>query len=191
MDAHEIQKKAEQVARSVREHEDAIHEERTARAKLLEAVIRAVKPALRGLGSRIATHREGRVDYGENAHATIYHEKKGLYLSDVSPGPVEERPYRDMFSGDHGGYDLFLLTDGTLVRLDYSGTWSCWQGRCWFWDAEVATITPMEVVEMGEDEGAIHAIEKAIDRELAGKRENSTVRARKRAEQLRAVATLL
>lgn len=189
----QIKNKAREAAHQDESYRSAIDAERSARADLLERVIEAVRPALRALCHRQQTHQEGRIDFGTDDTATTFHEVPALYLGDngTHPGPVDERPYRDATSGVSGGYDLFLDRTGQLLRFDYVGTWTCWQGSRWSWGATVTEIEVTDVVAMGEDDSAIEAIGRALNRQVTGDKAKRATAATQRAEKIRALLALL
>ena len=89
-----------------------------------------------------------------------------------------------------GGYKIVLLEDGSLARIKREGSWSRWQGEWSGWEATIQPITVKAVMDREELSDCIQAIERVLDRQLDGKRENQAKEAVARTERLRAIIKL-
>lgn len=168
--------------------EAAFEEERHAEEELLEKLVDAVRPALRALSSRLkASERTWWPTSAETTTDKTYHPERGVYVSGNGP----ERDFPRANDGSVVGSDLVLLDDGTFARLDWSGTWTRWQGRT---SEETSTWTRLTladvVAEWDVDEVAATLAER-LEAQLAGRAAKTTASARERTEKLRAVAALL
>jgi len=166
---------------------EAIEEEATAEAALLARVVDLVRPALRALSSRLlASERVFWPDSVSTATEKSYHEERGVILAGTGP----ERDYPRANDGAIEGTDLVLLADGTFARLDWSGSWTRWQGRT---SEETSTLTRLslaDVVETWDVDEIAATLSERLEAQLAGRSGKTTASARERAERLRAVARL-
>lgn len=89
------------------------------------------------------------------------------------------------------GLDLVLLEDGTFARLDWSGTWTRWQGRSSVDRSELTRVPLRDVVEGWDVDELAAALHEKLTAQLAGRAPKRTASARERAEKLRAVSSLL
>jgi len=190
---------SEKAAAVAAQHEDlaaAVTEERGARAAVLQVALDAVRPALRALASRIKVSSRqshlGDVNYDQVETGTHLPER-GVHLDTdaVGPGRCDARAN----SGAFDGSDVFLLTDGRIAWLKYSGGWSRWQGSTTTWEAAVEYSTAEEaardLVKYDRDGDALKALHAALDAQLSGNATARSAAARERAEKLRAIATLV
>ena len=95
------------------------------------------------------------------------------------------------YGGSIGGADLVLLDDGTFARLDWSGTWTRWQGRTSEETSTLTRITLRDVVETWDVDEIAAALSERLEAQLAGRATKTTAASKDRAEKLRAVAALL
>jgi len=176
-------------------HCAAIEAEQQATAAELQRVLDTVRPALRAVCSRVqvgyAAHHQGDVNYDQGA-SRQYLAERGLYLDTDDPGPGQENPRAN--GGRYLGTDLFLLGDGRLAWLTYSGSWSRWQGSSSSWDADVeyvpAEMAAVEMAAQNRGPRAIAAIRAALAAQADGTKPKATTAALARAERLTALATL-
>jgi hypothetical protein len=167
---------------------NAVLAERDAEAKVLEAAIAAVKPALRALGSRIksknhSTSGRNGCNYVEEIE---YFDTKGLRL--CSSFSRDKDPTGN--SGIYSGEAVYLLVDGTLARVTKSGTWSLYQGEWDREDYEIEAVTAREVMNRETLNELLEAISKAVTAQLGGKLGERTNAATARAQKLEAIASL-
>ena len=180
------------LSRSVAEQhatmEAAFEEERAAEEELLEKVVDAVRPALRALSSRLkATERTWWPTSVETATEKTYHAERGVYVAGNGP----ERDFPRANDGTVVGSDLVLLEDGTFARLDWTGTWTRWQGRT---SEETSTLTRLSYAQVVSDfdvDEIAARLHELLEQHLAGRATKTTASARDRAEKLRAVAALM
>ena len=180
------------LSRSVAEQhatmETAIAEERAAEEELLEKVVDAVRPALKALSSRIlATERTWWPTSVETATDKSFHPERGVRLD--GNGPVRDHPRAN--DGAVEGEDLVLLEDGTFARLDWSGTWTRWQGRTSEETSTLTRLTLAEVVETWDVDQLAARLHELLEQHLAGRATKTTASARERTAKLRAVSALL
>lgn len=180
------------LSRSVAEQhatmETAIAEERAAEGELLEKVVDAVRPALRALSSRIlATERTWWPTSVETATDRSFHPERGVRLD--GNGPVRDHPRAN--DGRIGGTDLVLLDDGTFARLDWTGTWTRWQGHTSEETSTLTRLTLAEVVETWDVDQLAARLHDLLEQHLAGRAAKTTASARERTAKLRAVSALL
>lgn len=190
-----LETKVQAVAEQTAELADAITEERAERTAMMALVLHTIKPALSGVLANIRTSRlYDNNDMGRDR--TTYHARQGLRLDGVKlegkTGPVCD-------DGDRGGalegWDTFLLGDGSLLELHYSGSWSCYDCDTTTWEVSEETIVPAEeaaayLVGESSDEAALQAISAALDQQLEGKTRAQIKEARERADWIRAVVKL-
>ena len=180
------------LSRSVAEQhatmEAAFDEERAAEEELLEKIVDASRPALRALSSRIlASERVFWPDSVSTATERSFHDERGVRLD--GNGPERDHPRAN--DGGIGGTDLVLLDDGTFVRLDWTGTWTRWQGRTSEETSTLTRITLRDVVETWDVDVIAATLSERLEAQATGRASKTTASARQRTEKLRAVAALL
>jgi len=185
----EIQSVATQVAAQYTETQAAFAAERDAEAALLTAAITAARPALRAISSRILEQSTttGLATDRQREH-TSYRSERGLLLAGVS------RPQRDAQRDNSGSYEgcaLYLLTDGTLACVVWSGHWSRWQGSSDEQESRLTALTPREAMDTWDCADVITEIHDALAKQLAGKAAEKATAARARAAKLQAILALL
>lgn len=166
----------------------AIDDERDAEKELLEKLVDTVRPALKALSSRLKSMETTFWPTSvEIATEKTYHPERGVILD--GNGPFRDHPRAN--DGRIGGTDLVLLDDGTFARLDWTGTWTRWQGRT---SEETSTLTRLDldaVVETWDVDEIAATLSERLEAQLAGRATKTTASARERAEKLRAVAALM
>ena len=180
------------LSRSVAEQhatmEAAFDEERAAEEELLEKLVDAVRPALRALSSRLkASETTSWPTSTETSTEKTYHPERGVRLD--GNGPERDHPRAN--DGSIGGTDLVLRDDGTFARLDWTGTWTRWQGRT---SEETSTLTRIalrDVVETWDVDEIAATLSERLEAQVAGRATKTTAASKDRAEKLRAVAALL
>jgi hypothetical protein len=188
-----LEAKVSAVVQQNRRLNDAIQDEREQRIALMDHVLQSIQPALPAITGRIQTHSERQ---GTSPERATYDDQRGLRLT--GSGPLRDPPDRvNGFEGAYGGFDLFLLEDGSLMEIGYGGSWTTRVGvERSTWESYAVEVTPAEqaavhlVVERCDGE-AIEAIRDALDRQLSGKTERRIGEATERAERIRAILTLL
>lgn len=190
IDTNKIQQLAQQVAVQHAEYKEAIASERAAEVQVLEQVIALVKPALRALCGRIvATYdvsHHADVNYGGGVCKTTSREERGFCIAG------DARAYEDTPQANSGGYEgqgLWLLADGTLAEIAWSGNWSRWQGSSWGYASVLHPVT-FSAREWKLNE-CLESIESALAKQLAGNKPAVTEAALARATKLRAAVVLL
>lgn len=187
-----LKAKAIEVGVASERRDKAFNELTSAEGELLAAVVEAVRPALRAISSRIPTSGGVQAMGDVNRQRdlpTTYWEIPGFCVDDDRPGPQEDQ-VRDN-GGSYTGADIFLLVDGTFVRLQYEGRWSRWQGSTSEWNVRASTLTATEVANITDVDEAIERLSKALDRQLEGGTERRAAKASARAEKVRAIRSLL
>lgn len=155
--------------------------EREGEVALLQAVIETARPALRAITSRIKT---------SNCLGSEYYSLRGLYLDPGgSVGPSSDQR-GNQTRGSYVGADCFLLTDGSILRLKYAGSWSQWQGEACSWESE-DKIVPLESLTSREIHDAIRAIGAALKNQADGNKPKRTAASVERAAKIAAVTALL
>jgi hypothetical protein len=180
------------LSRSVAEQhatmEAAFDEERAAEEELLEKLVDAVRPALRALSSRLkASETTLWPTSTETSTEKTSHPERGVRLD--GNGPERDHPRAN--DGSIGGTDLVLLDDGTFARLDWTGTWTRWQGRTSEETSTLTRITLRDVVETWDVDEIAATLSERLEAQLAGRATKTTAASKDRAEKLRAVAALL
>jgi len=159
-----------------------------AEAKVLDAVVAAVRPALRAVASRIPTSgKHYWVTSTETDEDASYSDAHGLLVAGHSK-PERDHPRAN--AGAFEGAALYLLPDGTWLELTFDGRWTKWQGATTEWTSTPATLTTAEVVDQYSFESIVPRIQEAVTK-AAGSREKATRAALERAEKLGAIAALL
>lgn len=179
---------ARQVAAQHATMEAAFDEERDAEEAFLERVVAAVRPALRALSSKLkASERTYWVSSVETATEKTYHPERGVIVA--GDGPERDHPTAN--EGAIGGASLVLLDDGTFARLDWSGSWTRWQGRASETRSDLTHLSAREVVDDWDADEVAAALAERLEGQLSGKATKTTAASRARAEKLRAVSALL
>lgn len=180
------------LARSVAEQhctmQAAIEDERAAEKQLLEKLVDAVRPALKAICNRIkASERTWWPTSVETATEKKYHPERGLFLDGTGP----ERDFPRANDGLVSGRDLLLLDDASFAVLDWTGTWSRWQGRTSEETSTLTRLTLADVVDEWDVDEIAATLSERLEAQLAGRAGKTTASARERAERLRAVAALV
>ena len=179
---------ARQVAAQHAEMTSAISDERAAEEELLARIVDSVKPALRALSSRLlASERTFWPDSVSTATERSYHEERGVRLH--GGGPSRDHPRAN--DGAIEGLDLVLLEDGTFARLDWTGTWTHWQGRASVDESTLTRLSLRDVVDGWDVDILAAGLHDRLTAQLEGRAPKRTASARERAEKLRAVSSLL
>lgn len=166
----------------------AVEEERAAEEVLLGQLVDAVRPALRALSSRLlASERTFWPDSVSTATEKSYHEERGVRLH--GEGPSRDHPRAN--DGAIEGLDLVLLVDGTFARLDWTGTWTRWQGRTSLEESTLTRLSLRDVVDGWDVDELAAALHERLTAQLEGRASKRTASSRERAEKLRAVSSLL
>lgn len=183
----ELATKAAAVQQSL---DDAIQASTAAEVAAIEAIIASVQPALRSIACRPKVHY--RSWWIGNTHTDSESESyptKGFKL--VGGRTCHEDGTGN--SGDVRGSNVYLMTTGTLLKFEYSGHWSSWQGSSDEWEAEVTPLSISELVSeyciKAEDLAA--KLGEAFEGVIKGKAVEKTKRNLDRVEQLEAITTLL
>jgi len=162
-------------------------EEDEAEAELVATIIATSLPAIRHCAVRIrlsAGSSGGGTDR-QREDVPTYYPTRGVYLGTGRAGPEEDAP-RDN-QGAYVGVDEFLLTDGSFARVEYSGSWSRWQGAGQSWEGELTRR------EWGQTRVSLDTLLERLSAAvgtLAG-RESATKAATARAAHLRAIIALI
>jgi hypothetical protein len=180
---------AERAGEQAARQEQAFSELESAEAALLDATVEAAKPGLRAVSSRIQIgHRQWWPDGSVCTNdEDQYLDGRGLRVE--GGGPSEDNPTAN--DGAVVGEDLYLLEDGRWLGVTYEGSWTRWQGRSSGWTATTRELTSLEVASEWVAASVIQTISSALESQVSGKREKATRKALERAEQVRAVTTLL
>lgn len=169
--------------------------ERAAAVIALKAIIDKVKPGLRSIAKQIKTSE--RVYWIGNTYTDSkekFHAMRGIYLGEGKPGPVRKSS-GDQNRGGHSGADTFLLTDGTLLEVQYDGRWSNWQGE----DSEFTSTQEFLTVEEAiasdqsdiQPENVAKLLADLFSRVINGNGPDRSKAATERAERLTAIAKLM
>jgi len=166
----------------------AFNEKTIAETELLDAVIARTRPGLRAVSSRIqSSYRTWWPDNTSPVEEQGYLEERGLRVN----GDGAELDHPRANCGEYAGEDLYLLPDGAWLEVSYSGHWSCWQGAISEWTTETRSLTTRDVAAKYPVVYIVRALEKALRKQVDGRRAKATERALQRAETLRAVTALL
>jgi len=191
-----------QVAEQNGAFHSAIDAESAAEVRLLDATLDKLRPALQALASRVeCDYRCWWVGSVRTETKSHYFAWRGLYLSicDDRPGPGKENPSSDQNRGSYEGEDYFLVcrdTDtpdnvGRFARVEYSGSWSIWQGEENCWSANAEIIDAAQAIAGAGLENILESISEALAAQLKGKKPDRAKQATDRAAQLQALVTLL
>lgn len=188
VDLQKIAELSSTVAKLAEEHSDAIDKEREAEAQVLAAAIETARPALPAITAKIKTSE--RTFWPDSVRTETEYEtyqQDGRRLAGAGP----TRDYPTANDGKYKGSALYLLEDGTLVKVRYEGTWTKWQGRAEGWEAQCTPITCREAMDVWRLDECVKAISDALDKQLKSKREEATTAAKGRTAKLLALAELL
>ena len=185
--AEEIAKLTPGVVAAAKSRQEAWEATRAAEAKVVQAVLTIVGPALPALGSRIEKHWYETA--GRNGCHPVsreeWFEERGLLLDDDWADEPDETGNR----GGFGGARLYLLSDGRLAVVRREGTWSRWQGEADEWTAELIVVAPRKVVE---DYDLVESVLRPLRNALAEQaRGNSGRRAEELAREIAKLEAIL
>lgn len=166
--------------------EDAKEREARADAQVLAVVIEMVKPSLRALATRIQVSEETRWVNGNMQTETQVEYAKVAGVRIEGSGPMD-RNRRDN-DGRTDGVDVFLCTNGELVRVEYSGRWSRWQGASSRWEAEWSTLPLDAYIRTYSLSSFLISLRDALRKEALG---NRAAQAKSRTERAAKVEALL
>lgn len=167
--------------------EAAAEAEDAAEAAVLEAAIAAARPALRAASGRITTGwRRWWPDNVTTDEAATFDERRGFRIAGVPA--TEDHPRANR--GRYVGKALYLLADGALLLVRYSGDWSRWQGESSEWTADVRDVTLREALAAFDLDACLEGIARAILKQATGGKQARTAAILARAERLRAIAAL-
>ena len=164
---------------------NAIQAERQAEADLLARAIDLARPGLRACLTRRRIHESTR-DTATDHERTTYRSGPPALLLAGYAGPREDAP-RDSLGTYADDPSLWLLADGSLVSVEYAGSWSRWKGSGQEWTATLMPITIAVAVREWRLADILATIADALQRQ-AGKRDAAGPR--DRAARLAAIATL-
>jgi hypothetical protein len=184
-----IEKLAPQVAEQSAELESAIDAERSAEAAVLERAITLAKPALKAVCSRVVRkdHDTSGRDGCHRVEIVEHFDRQGIALYTGIKRVRDETGN----SGHYLGDKLVLWADGTLSRLEASGSWSLWQGSWDRLDYEERPVTPREAMDEYELSGLLESLAGSLRQQLTGKAPEKAKAARARAEKLDAILELV
>jgi hypothetical protein len=190
MDLTKIDGLVSTVAAASTEAQEARAAQDAAEVLLLETLVERVRPALKALSSRITTSE--RVYWASKnrpmlGSETTKSEHRGCRV--VGDGPSKDYPSENR--GAWEDHDLYLLTDGRWLELEYGGHWSQWQGEESKWIAKERIMTTAEVVDEYDSDTIVGAVVTALQKQADGNLPERSARMRDRAEKVRAVTTLL
>lgn len=188
-DIEQIRSLAEKAGKNYDAATAAFMEENEARAAVLTAAINAALPGLRAVSSRLVRrdHSTNGANGCNPAGFVEHFGERGLTLIDE----VEREKDATGNSGSYIGTRLVLLTDGSLVELQASGSWSFWQGSWDRLDLSMETISPVEAAVRYDLDAAIEALTEALRKQAEGANPKRAKAAMDRAKRLRAVADLV
>jgi hypothetical protein len=167
---------------------------RAAGAALLARVVEIVKPAVRAVGTRpelSSTWITGGGEFLDDDDGTASRAPwRAINLTGGPFGPGRRREGRSDFTGTFYGWDIALTEDGKLIRLDYEGSWSQWQGQRSSWTSTQRELTVDEALAAGMKlETALESIGDQL--EGSGDRAKATAAMLEQAAKLRAILALL
>lgn len=195
MNLEQLKKNVETVVDENSQAEQAERERSSAEALLLEKVIELVRAGIRAVGDRpkisYEVRHHGDVNYGGGVSDSRRYNKRCLLLSATTWEPDEDCPRAN--SGSVSDRKLALREDGVLICLEYSGSFSRWQGSSFGWDAEITEYLSAEAaLNDGWDDvdEYIERIDEVFARSMGG-RNKWTKRMFDRAEKINAIAALI
>lgn len=184
----------EQVTKEHADLQQAKTQQTEAEVSLLGRVLELVRPALPALAERIEVSWE----YKSNSNGvgilneSTYHDLRGVLLvGDRKPDLSSE-----ISTGirRYSGGGVWLLTDGSIVDVTYSGTHSAWVGSGSHYEATVEPMTLAEVCEtynLGGEEGVVTALVTALNAQVQGSKTKRAAQMRERTARLLALVALL
>lgn len=152
----------------------AAADKKAASVELLDAVVEAVRPALRALASRIVIARA--VSGAGTTEKTL--DEPGLYLASTGPAPATP-----------GKADLFLCREGSFVMLGYDDEVDV--GGVRQWKAAVVELASRDVIDMFPIAVVLDAIARALAAQANGNAVKRTQKIQEQAARLRALVTLV
>lgn len=171
------------VAAAVDANAQALVDKKNASVELLDAVVNAVRPALRAMSSRIVTSR---ITSPAGTTETALDEP-GLYLTCLPP--MRDRPGPYITAGAWQGTDVFLCREGSFVMLSYDGEAN--RDGVSKWAGAVVELASRDVVDMFPLPVVMDAIARAMATQANGNTTRRTEQIRNQADRLRALVTLV
>jgi hypothetical protein len=183
---------AEAVALGAKEHDAAKASAAAAAARVLEAVLADVAPALPHLATKVAVSGRlmlrgdgGNKDEVRTFAAMDGAEVRALHVAgDATPVKLAET---DSSRGTFTGRGLWLTDAGRFLELRFAGAWASQPERR-EWSAEVLPMSPAEAMGQWKLEDVVEGLAGALHRH---QREEPTQTAQRRAHVLDAIRTLL
>jgi hypothetical protein len=152
----------------------AAADKKTVSVELLDAVVEAVRPALRALASRIVIARA--VSGAGTTEKTL--DEPGLFLASTGPAPATP-----------GKADLFLCREGSFVLLGYDEAVDV--GGVRQWKAAVVELATRDVVDMFPLAVVLDSIARALVEQAKSNTTKRTQEMVNQAARLRALVTLV
>jgi hypothetical protein len=160
-------------------------------ARLLDAVVAGIGPALKALSSRIVAERSGDTVAADRDHfqaaEAIYHEARGLLVVDGV-----EATGAGTGTKHYEGDELYLLADGSWLECWRVRDTTIWQGHR---DHEEGSrwrvMTSLEVAAEYEVDGIVGAIQAALERYVKGNATKRAAEMRTRTAKITALVSLL
>jgi hypothetical protein len=180
---NEIRRTAAMVAEEKAELDAAGYELRLEKAKLLEAVIEAMRPALPALCSQVGAG----ATFSPEGGTTVPASWRGLYVDGEGP----TRHLGVAMRGRYGGERLLLRQDGALVILAYDGPCSDVFGEVSSWKTTERVVTVAEASETYDVDLVITRIQRALEAQATGGSPFRAAALREKAARLRALQTLV
>ena len=174
-----IWKRADAVAASYRDHQEAIMAERKVKSEVLERALVLVRPALKALASKI----EKRVEWHGGAlpgphDVKQWHDDRGILLVNktyVVEDPADKEEDCGL-RGKFGGASLYLIEDGRLGIAKVGGIYSNVPGEISVRTTEIDAVSVREAVEAFDIRAALQGLANVLQQQ--GGRDRATAQAK-------------
>jgi hypothetical protein len=158
-----------------------------AKGELLDAVIDAIRPALRAICSQVALA----CAFTAEGTTTEPAPWRGVHLMGDGPWLTDRKTSPDGIRGRWGGDRLVLRDDGQLVTLRYQGPWTSVKGEVSKWTAEAAPTDAVSAAARWDLDVIIGALSDAVMAQANGAAPERTAQLRESAERIRAHVVLV
>lgn len=128
---------------------------------VLEAAIARVRPVLRTISERIESSYVHFVDDVGGVDTQGFFRRRGVVLAGSGEQAIGQA-LSDVRGGRVGGDSLVLWEDGSLGRIRYRGSWTCYSGDADRMRASAAAVTPRQALIEYDLERCLSSLERAL-----------------------------
>jgi hypothetical protein len=158
-----------------------------AKGELLDAVIDAIRPALRAICSQVALAGT----FSAEGTTTEPASWRAVHLAGDGPRLTDRRMSPDGLRGHWGGDRLVLRADGQLLILCHQGPWTSVPGEVSRWTAEATSTDAQTAAARWNLDTILGSLSDAVMAHANGAAPERTAQLRESAERIRALVVLV